>query len=107
MKAGSAQRKVKKKNWLNLKINNFAFEEFPLWGRLMIQLVSTKATGSIPGPAQWVKDSALLQLLCRSQQQPGFNPQIQSLAWELPYVRVWLKKKKKKFHLIVFVTIGR
>ena len=31
-------------------------------------------TGSIPNPAQWAKDPALLQLQCSSQLQPGSDP---------------------------------
>ena len=49
--------------------------------------------GSIPGPAQWVKDPALLLLWCR----PAAEALIQPLAWELPYaVGGALKSKKKK-----------
>ena len=48
---------------------------------------------SIPGLGQWVKDPALLRLLCR----PGAEAPIQPLAWEFPYATsVALKKKKKK-----------
>ena len=37
--------------------------------------------GLIPGPTQWVKDSALLWLWCR----PAAVAPIQPLAWEPPY----------------------
>ena len=37
--------------------------------------------GPIPGPVQWVKDLALLQLWRR----PAAAAPIQPLAWELPY----------------------
>ena len=52
----------------------------------------------IPGPAQWVKDWALLWLWCR----PAAAALTRPLAWELPYAEgVALKKththqKKKK-----------
>ena len=43
--------------------------------------------GLIPGPAQWVKDLALLWLWCRPA----------PLAWELTYVTpAALKEKKRK-----------
>ena len=52
--------------------------------------------GSIPGLAQWVKDSALLWLWRR----PAATAPIQPLALELPYVEGAApksgKKKKKK-----------
>ena len=50
--------------------------------------------GSIPDPAQWVKDPEMLWLWCR----PASVVPIQALAWELPYATgVALKKKKKDF----------
>ena len=49
--------------------------------------------GSIPGLAQWLKDTRLLWLWCR----PATTAPIRSQAWELSYgVDVALKKKKKK-----------
>ena len=49
--------------------------------------------GSIPGLAQWVKDSALLWLWCR----PAVVAQIRPLAWELACAMgEALKGKKKK-----------
>ena len=48
--------------------------------------------GLIPGPAQWVKDPALLWLWGRAAVAP-----IPPLAWELSYApSVALKKKKRK-----------
>ena len=40
----------------------------------MIWLISLALPGLIPGPAQWVKDPALLQLWHRSQKQLRFHP---------------------------------
>ena len=49
--------------------------------------------GSIPGLAQWVKDLALLWLLCRLAATTPIRP----LAWELPYAEgAALKRKEKK-----------
>ena len=49
--------------------------------------------GSIPAPAQWVKDPALLWLWCRLAASVLIWP----LAWELPYtVGVALKRQKIK-----------
>ena len=49
--------------------------------------------GSIPGPAQWVKDLALLWLWCRAAAAALIRP----LAWEPPYaVGAALKGPKKK-----------
>ena len=49
--------------------------------------------GSIPSLDQWVRDPALLWLLCR----PAAVAPVCSLAWELPCaVSVALKSKKKK-----------
>ena len=48
--------------------------------------------GSIPGPAQWVKDLALLWLWCR----PAATILIQPLAWDPPYAAVAALKKKKR-----------
>ena len=48
--------------------------------------------GSIPGPAQWVKDPALLQLW------------IQSLAWELTYDVGKAEKERKKFLIKIKVV---
>ena len=50
---------------------------------------------SIPGPAQWVGDPALLWLWCR----PAATAPTQPLAREPPYVAgAPLKKKKTKKH---------
>ena len=48
--------------------------------------------GSIPGPAQWNKDVALLRLQCRQQLWLGFNP------WprNFPMLPVQQQKKKEK-----------
>ena len=48
-------------------------------------------TGSIPGLPQWVKDPALLWLLCRL---PAAAP-IRPLAWELPYAASEALKRQK------------
>ena len=45
----------------------------------------------VPTVAQWLKDLALLQLWCRSQQQLGFDPWLRN--FHMPRVR--LKEKKK------------
>ena len=47
---------------------------------------------SIPCPAQWVKEPALLQLLHRSQLWLGFDP----YPWNFHLPGVWPKKKEKK-----------
>ena len=39
--------------------------------------------GSVPGPTQWVKNLALLELLDR----PAAEAPNQPLAWELPYAK--------------------
>ena len=50
-------------------------------------------TGSIPGLVQWVKDLALLWLLCRLEATAPIRP----LGWEPPYAMgTALKDKKKK-----------
>ena len=52
-----------------------------------------EGAGSIPGPAQWVKDLVLLRPWCR----PAATALIRLLAWEPPYATgVALKSKKKK-----------
>ena len=51
-----------------------------------------KDVGSLPGPAQWVKDLALLWLWCRL----AAVALIESLAWELPYATGVVPKKQKK-----------
>ena len=51
--------------------------------------------GSIPDPAQWVKDLALLRLWCR----PADAALIRPLAGKLPHAAgTALKKKKKKIN---------
>ena len=47
--------------------------------------------GSIPGLTQWVKDLALLWLLCR----PVATVVIQSLTWKLPYISSEALKRQK------------
>ena len=76
-----------------------------------------KVVGSIPGPAQWVKDLALLWLWCRLA---AVSP-IQPLAWEPPWAMcaaVAQEKKKakalldtylltlKKLRLVLFPNSG-
>ena len=52
--------------------------------------------GLIPGPAQWVKDLALLWLWCRLAAVVPIRP----VAWEPPYVvSAALEKTKKREHL--------
>ena len=63
----------------------------------MVQWVNDLAclcgdAGSIPGPVQWVKDTALLQLGRRSQCRIRFN--LWSENFHMP--QGWVKKKKKK-----------
>ena len=48
--------------------------------------------GSIPGPAQWIKDLALPQLWCRSQLWLGSDPWLQKSICH----RVAKKEKQKK-----------
>ena len=48
--------------------------------------------GSIPDPAQWVKDLALLRLWCR----PADAALIRPLAGKLPHAAGTALKKKKK-----------
>ena len=49
--------------------------------------------GSIPGPAQWVKDPALLQLWCRSQVWLAFDPWPGN--FHMPRVRPKKEKQEK------------
>lgn len=60
--------------------------EFPLWhkglrGLLQVAQVRYRGTGSIPGPAQWVKGFGVAAAPVRITAVA----QSQSLAWELPY----------------------
>ena len=48
--------------------------------------------GSIPGPAQWIKDLALHELWCRLAASALTPP----LAWELPYAAGAALKRKKE-----------
>ena len=56
--------------------------------------VLTISTSSIPSPAQWVKDLALLHLWHSLQLQLRFDP------WSGNFHMLWIwLKKKKKFHI--------
>ena len=61
--------------------------------------------GSIPGLAQWVKDSTLLWLWCKPAAVASFRP----LAWEPPYaVGTALKRQKtKKFKNLKIKPLGK
>ena len=54
------------------------------------RLGSNRTQGSIPSPAQWVKDLALLQLWLRSQLQ------LRSNLWPGNFICYEAAKKKKK-----------
>ena len=60
-------------------------------------------SGSIPGLVQWVKDLALLWLMCR----PAATAPVGLLAWETPYtLSAALKKKDKKTSSISFCEMS-
>ena len=73
--------------------------EFPLWhrglrGLLHVAQVRYRGTGSIPGPAQWVKGFGVAAAPVRITAVA----QSQSLAWELPYATgaaIKINKQKK------------
>ena len=54
-------------------------------------VLSLQGWGSEPGPAQWVKDLALLQLWCRSQLHLRFDP------WSRNSHVPWVQPKKNLF----------
>ena len=58
--------------------------------------------GLIPGLAPWVRDLAWLWLWCRPVVAAAL---IQPLTWELPYV--YLKSKKKKKKIFTTEDVGR
>ena len=60
-------------------------------------------TGSIPGLPQWVKDPALLWLLCRL---PAAAP-IRPLAWELPYAASEALKRQKKIIKLKYINLKK
>ena len=52
--------------------------------------VAGEVGGLLPGPMQWVKDLALLQLQCRSQLGAGFDP------WPNHMLQVWPLEKSRR-----------
>lgn len=64
---------------------NKLFLEFPLWRKATAAWLQHHGAGSIPGPAEWVKDAVLLQL--RLGLIPGLGT---------PHAEGRPKKKKKE-----------
>ena len=66
-------------------------QEFLMWhSGLRIWYCLCGSTSVIPGPVQWVKDLALMQLWCRLQLQLRFNP------WPRNLHMLWVQPKKKE-----------
>ena len=63
-----------------------------------------EVAGSIPGLAQWVEDSALLWLWCRSAAVAPIGP----LPWEPPYAsgEAIKKQKKRKTKIVAFEEVN-
>ena len=66
--------------------------EFPLWHNRInsVSAASGRDVGSMSGPAQWVKDLALLK------PEVSILARIRSLAWERHVLQGGRQRKKKK-----------
>lgn len=66
-------------------------QELPLWHEGSVASLGLGDAGSTPGPVQWVKALALLQLWCGSQLWPDLIP-----GAGTPNAEAWQKRKKKE-----------